>query len=250
MKQTQPNVHVDETPWPVKGLKEWLWVIANSNFCLFQAADTRSRAELEAILGTEYRGVISSDDYSVYNSYQVADQQKCLAHLRRHFLRLVKLPGLHNREIGETFVSLIDEAFKNYRLLHSSKDHLSYTDWANRFKSQVQSVVNQWIEPAGGTAGRLLRSLIDQATQWWYFLDHPEVPPDNNLAERTLRLAVTKRKVSGGDRSMERFQHTANLLTVVQTCRRQEVSTINFFEQAIKALVIDSLQTPSLIPQS
>ena len=83
----------------------------------------------------------------------------------------------------------------------------------------------------------------------WYFLDHPEVPPDNNLAERTLRLAVTKRKVSGGSRSIERFKHTANLLTVVQTCRRQERSVINFFEQAIIALLGDSPQTPSLLPQ-
>ena len=86
--------------------------------------------------------------------------------------------------------------------------------------------------------------------QWWYFLDHPEVPPDNNLAERALRLAVTKRKVSGGSRSMERFKHTANLLTVVQTCRRQERSAIDFFEQALKAQLSHSQYTPSLIPQS
>ena len=80
-----------------------------------------------------------------------------------------------------------------------------------------------------------MRSLRNKTDQWWYFLDHPEVPPDNNLAERTLRLAVTKRKVSGGSRSIERFKHTANLLTVVQTCRRQKRSVIDFFEQAIKA---------------
>ncbi len=73
----QPNVHIDETPWSVKGLKEWLWVIAHPQFCWFRAADTRSRAELEAQLGTEYGGVISSDDYSVYNGYPVVAQQKC-----------------------------------------------------------------------------------------------------------------------------------------------------------------------------
>ncbi|MBG1245638.1 hypothetical protein F8R90_32180 [Nostoc sp. NZL] len=28
--------------------------VANSDFCLFTAADTRSRAELETILGTKY----------------------------------------------------------------------------------------------------------------------------------------------------------------------------------------------------
>jgi transposase len=87
VKQTQPNIHVDETPWSVKGTKEWLWVVANSEFCLFTAADTRSRAELSAILGTQYQGVIISDDFSVYNGYQAIAQQKCLAHLRRRGYR-------------------------------------------------------------------------------------------------------------------------------------------------------------------
>lgn len=97
--------------------------------------------------------------------------------------------------------------------------------------------------------GSLIRSLRDKAHQWWYFLEHPEIPPDNNLAERMLRLAVTKRKVSGGSRSMVRFKDTANLLTVVQTCRRQGRSVIEFFVQAIKAMVNPSVQAPSLIPQ-
>jgi transposase len=35
VKTEQPNVHVDETPWAVKGVKEWLWVVANKTFCLF-----------------------------------------------------------------------------------------------------------------------------------------------------------------------------------------------------------------------
>jgi len=54
LKQIQPNIHVDETPWLVKGIKEWLWIFANTDFGLFQAADTRSRAELEAILSSSY----------------------------------------------------------------------------------------------------------------------------------------------------------------------------------------------------
>ncbi len=133
----------------------------------------------------------------------------------------------------------------------------SYNDWVNQFKSKLQSSVDQWINLAGAKAGQLLRSLRDKASQWWYFLDHPEVPPDNNQAEResfghasrTLRLAVTKRKVSGGSRSMERFQHTANLLTVVQTCRRQARPVIDFFAQALLADSINHQSRPSLLPQ-
>jgi transposase len=88
IQQTQPNIHVDETPWVVKGVKEWLWIFANTNFALFHAADTRSRTELEFILGLKYDGFVSSDNYSVYNGYDVKAQQKCLAHLRRHFKKL------------------------------------------------------------------------------------------------------------------------------------------------------------------
>jgi transposase len=59
---------------------------------------------------------------------------------------------------------------------------------------------------------------------------------------------VTKRKVSGGFRSMKRFQDTANLLTVIQTGRRQGSSVIEFFNQAIKAMVNSFVQALSLIP--
>ena len=49
----QSHVHVDETPWCVLGIKEWLWTAAGERFCLFHAADTRSRADLEEMLGAE-----------------------------------------------------------------------------------------------------------------------------------------------------------------------------------------------------
>ena len=71
---------------------------------------------------------------------------------------------------------------------------------------------------------------------------------DNYLAELTLPLVVIKGKVSGGSVSMERFQHTANLLKVIQTCHPQVLSLIKFFDQPIKGMVNSAVQTPSLIP--
>ena len=71
---------------------------------------------------------------------------------------------------------------------------------------------------------------------------------DNYLAELTLPLALTKGKVSVGSVSMEGFQHTANLLTVIQTCRPQALSLIEFFDKPIKWMVNSAFQTPCLIP--
>ena len=132
---------------------------AQTNFALFHAADTRVRAELETILGLNYSGVLSSDDYSVYNGYDVKAQQKCLAHLRRHLKKLIKLPGLNNQKIGEKFVKLIDEAFKNYSLFQENQNISELFAWADEFKLKVKSSIDKWIALAGGEASKLLRSL-------------------------------------------------------------------------------------------
>jgi transposase len=47
---------------------------------------------------------------------------------------------------------------------------------------------------------------------------------------------------------MARFQETANLLSVIQTCRFQHRSVMDFFTQALMA-TIDVIARPSLIPQ-
>lgn len=137
----------------------------------------------------------------------------------------------------------------NIAAWRDTQDDATYRTWAFGFKARVQESIQKWLTQAGYQAGLLLRSLRDKAEEWWYFLDHPPVPPDNNRAERDLRLAVTKRKVSGGSRSMQRFAQTADLLSVVQTCRRQGRSVIEFFKQALIANSGSGKPTPSLLPQ-
>ncbi len=66
--------------------------------------------------------------------------------------------------------------------------------WTSEFKVKVASSIHLWIDRAGGEASKLLRSLRNKTDQWWYFLDRPEIPPDNNLAERTLRESRHKKK--------------------------------------------------------
>ena len=246
INQNHPTLNIDETPWPVKGLKEWLWVFANPNFCLFRAGDTRSRAEIQDQLGMEYPGIMISDDFSVYNGYPVAAQQKCQAHLRRHCQKLITTPGKDNKFIGEDLTAIIDEAFKQHRLWRENGNQQNYLDSAAELKTRINLTLKKWIEKAGYEAGKLLRNLKIKADQWWYFLDHPEITPDNNLAERALRLAVTKRKVSGGSRSLERFQETADLLSIIQTCRFQGRSVMDFFTKSLLATVAIH-ERPSLI---
>jgi hypothetical protein len=93
-----------------------------------------------------------------------------------------------------------------------------------------------------------MKSLVDKSHQWWYFLEHPEIPPDNNRAERSLRLGVTKRKIAGASRSFAGFVDTARLLSVIQSCRAQGRSVLTFFRQALAPLHHPLDTVVSLIP--
>jgi hypothetical protein len=55
-------------------------------------------------------------------------------------------------------------------------------------RSHAAELLNTWQGHVGHAAGLLLRSLREKAHQWWSFLDHPEISPDHNLAERCLLL--------------------------------------------------------------
>jgi hypothetical protein len=81
---------------------------------------------------------LTSDDFSVYNVGKVAAQQKCLAHLRRHFKKVLGLPGNNNAAVAQIFLSLIDEAFIAHESWRKTKDRLfsiadSSLRYADRF---------------------------------------------------------------------------------------------------------------------
>ena len=88
----------------------------------------------------------------------------------------------------------MDEAFKNYVLFQQNQNSDEFLSWTSGFKLKVETSIHSWMEQAGGEAGKLLRSLQKKSHQWWYFLEHPEIPPGNNLAKRTLRESRNKKK--------------------------------------------------------
>ena len=104
---------------------------------------------------------------------KVAAQQKCLAHLRRHFKKVLVLPGNDNAAVAQIFLSLIDEAFIAHESWHKTKDRLTYDLWTTDLKRRLNQALTTLLNKVGYTAGLLLKSLRDKAEQWWYFLSDP-----------------------------------------------------------------------------
>ena len=62
------------------------------------------------------------------------------------------------------------------------------------------------------------------------FLRHKGVQPTNNHAEQSLRHMVIFRKLSFGTRSQTGIKNHSILPSLVQTARRQKISTISFLQ--------------------
>src|SRR4029078_11583369 len=82
--------------------------------------------------------------------------------------------------------------------------------------------------------GRRLRKRYGKARSHLFtFLEHPEVPPDNNGSERELRPTATYRKVTGGFRSNWGAELFAAVRSVVSTAARRETDAY----QAIRSVL-------------
>jgi transposase len=121
------------------------------------------RAQLETMLGKEFAGVLSSDDFSVYNGGTITAQQKCLAHLRRHFKKVLGLPGNNNAAVAQIFLSLIDEAFIAHESWRKTRDLLTYHSWVQDFKIRLNQALATWLSLVGYAAGLLLTHI----PQFW-----------------------------------------------------------------------------------
>lgn len=96
------------------------------------------------------------------------------------------------------------------------------------------------------TAGTC-RELLAGETHLWSFARVEGVEPTNNDAERALRHGVIYRKTSGGTDSESGSRFVERILSVVATCRQQEISVLDNLTRCYRAH-LDGTPIPSLIP--
>ena len=89
-------------------------------------------------------------------------------------------------------------------------------------EAELKEVLSQTVtQTAPSDTLRLSGRLQRHWDEWFTFLSHPEVKPDNNDAERALRPIVVHRKVSGGARSDWGAQLVAQMFSFLETMRLQ-----------------------------
>ena len=76
------------------------------------------------------------------------------------------------------------------------------------------------------TQAKLCRRIERHIKELFVFVAEPDVPADNNAAERSLRHLVISRKISGGTRSEQGTQSKMTLASLFGTWRAQGLNPL------------------------
>jgi hypothetical protein len=210
--RASPAVHADETGWRTDGRNGYVWTFSTPQARYFLHG-RRTKDMVDTVLGPDFDGVLCSDFYAAYTHYPGL-KQRCWAHLLReiHDLRQVVPDNADLAEWADAIHALFLEA-RDTEYCTPEQRARAAADYRARLLTLARRVSGDADAPARALGARMERFIGDL----FVFVTEPDVAPTNNLAERSLRPLVTRRKISGGCRSDAGTDATMALASVFGT---------------------------------
>ena len=221
------TAHFDETGLRVAGRLYWLHTAGNELYThLFvHAKRGKTALESESSVLKDFTGYALHDCWAPYFGFIKAKHGVCNAHILRELQALVEGKSKWAEAMRDFLLELYEE------LPHSPLTGQA-ADLARERYRQILAQADQEEPPpepqtgkgrSKSTPGRnLLRRLQQHAEAVLAFAFVQGVPFTNNLAERALRPAKVKQKVSGCFRTVEGAEVYARLQAIISTCRKQD----------------------------
>jgi transposase len=227
-----PVLHADETGIKVNGDNHWVHVISNRFLSFFGAHPKRGKEAMDEMgVLQHYTGELIHDRFSSYFSYQCG-HGLCNAHILRELTY-----------IGEAFEAPWANQIKKLLLRAKNKKDTGhqlkpsyYARVFRQYVNLVRPVIKKYDKKYKKTdEQRLAFGLEKHKNLFLKFIKQPQVPFDNNQAERDLRMIKVKQKVSGCFRSQISAQHFARIRGYISTIKKNERSILveiqNAFEE-------------------
>ena len=225
-------VHADETAARVVGKPAVVWVLTSMEEVVFLYAESREGEMVHKIL-SEFRGVLVSDSYSVYDSFD-CPQQKCLIHLIRDFNDdLHRYPfDSELRQIASRFTGVLKPIVET----------IDQRGLTARFLAKHQPSVRQfltWVTSQdfeSETAQKFGQRFRKNREKFFTFMRHNGVPWNNNNAENAIRAFAALRERVGAHCTEKSLRHFLILLSISETCKRRGLSFFDFLCSGEKSL--------------
>lgn len=236
-----PVKHADETGWRTNGDNGYAWLFCSEKISLFRFRQTRSGQIARAVLGEEaLRGVLVVDRYGGYNGAPCA-LQYCYAHLLRAVQDLAK--EFPNDVEVTVFVSLLAPLLAQAMQLRGLG--LPPAEFRARASELKERIIDwNWNAASHPGAQQIQNIFRENPDRLYHWADDPQVPADNNRAERELRPLVIARKISFGSQSENGARTREVLMSVLHTLRKRGGNVTASFHRSLDALAANPALNP------
>jgi transposase len=238
-------LHADETGWRMNGKTWWLWCFANKATCYYLLDPSRGSPALEKFFAEAFDGVLVTDFWAAYNAF-ATERQCCLAHLLRE---LEKVDLTNTSPQWQAFAKKLRRLVRDGIRLRKRADFqpARYGGLIQRIDRRLMALAEATY--ADADARRLAARLLRHRDELFTFLDYPQVPFDNNLAERMIRPAVILRKNCQSNRSEKGAAVQAVLMSVYRTLKLRGHDPLATIDSALRTCLTTG-QLPPLPIQS
>jgi transposase len=229
-----PEIAADETGWREGGHPAWLHAWVGDRATAYAIDSQRSAEVLERVIGRDWSGILSHDGFASYERFGEAIHQQCVAHALRRARDLLATATRGAVHFPRQVIALFTEAihWRNTTPLGLlTVDQLEQQRVA--FDDRLLTLVSR--PRAVPEFATFAKHLWNHFEQWFAFVFDPRIEPTNWKAEQAIRPAVVNRKVWGGNRTPAGSKAQGVLMSVIETCRRQTLSVVDYVSQTLRA---------------
>ena len=225
-------VHADETHFSVKGKAGYVWVFTSMEEVIYVWSETRE-GDLPRGFLSDFKGVLVSDFYAAYDSIN-CPQQRCLVHLIRDLNRDV-LQEPFNQEMKE----LVHEFTLLLRPIIETIDRFGLkTYFLKKYKTKAAQFLNKLMRKQYETelAQKVQERFKKNEGRLFTFLDHDNVPWNNNNAKHAIKAFAELRDVIEGPSTKNGISDYLVLQSICQTCEYRGVDFLGFLRSGEKRI--------------
>jgi len=266
----EPYIHCDETPLQVlksqkaPSSEHYMWVRAagppSRRMILFDYVPNRNTETLMALLtgpDGRYSGKLISDGLKIYDGLAEAWELEhfgCLSHCRRYYVAAEKVGQSPSgrtlaRVVIRDFIGAlygVERHLKTLRARREQAGQLFSLDEVLQLRQEkavpIATAFKKWLDevaPGVTPTSALGKAIAYSLSQWpklVRYLDHPEMPADNNRVENAIRPFAVGRAAwmfcdtQGGARA------SANLYSLVLSAQANGMEPLEYLTHLYKQL--------------